>query len=87
MIRHGTKRKLRDREFFRCICIRFRSNVFTEPFPSNEVGVQTDLGERFAKYAVDMGSGAMLYIRSLMKIGSDIRKLLGWGYTDSMEIV
>jgi hypothetical protein len=38
------------------------------------------------KYTVDMGSGAVLYIRSFIKIGSAIRKLLGWGYTDSMEI-
>jgi hypothetical protein len=27
------------------------------------------------KYAVEMGSGAMIYIRSFIKIGSDIQKL------------
>jgi hypothetical protein len=33
------------------------------------------------KYAVEMGSGAMLYIPSFIKIGSGIQKLIG-GYTD-----
>jgi hypothetical protein len=37
------------------------------------------------KYAVEMGSGAMIYIPSFIKIGSDIRKLIsgGRGYTDT----
>jgi hypothetical protein len=38
------------------------------------------------KYAVEMGSGAMLYIPSSIKTGSGIQKLIG-GFTDSMEIV
>jgi hypothetical protein len=29
------------------------------------------------KYAVDMGSGAMIYIPSFLKIGSGIQKLIG----------
>jgi hypothetical protein len=29
------------------------------------------------KYAVEMGSGAMIYIPSFIKIGSGIRKLIG----------
>jgi hypothetical protein len=29
------------------------------------------------KYAADMGSGAMIYIPSFIKIGSSIQKLLG----------
>jgi hypothetical protein len=29
------------------------------------------------KYAVEMGSGAMLYVPEFIKIGSDIEKLLG----------
>jgi hypothetical protein len=37
------------------------------------------------KYAVEMGSGVMIYIPSLIKIGSGIQKLIG-GYTDSMVI-
>jgi hypothetical protein len=37
------------------------------------------------KYAVESGSGAIIYIPSFIKIGPDIRKLIG-GYTDRMEI-
>jgi hypothetical protein len=29
------------------------------------------------KYAVEMGSGAMIYIQSFVKLGSDIEKLIG----------
>jgi hypothetical protein len=36
-------------------------------------------------YAVQMGSGAMIYIPGFIKIASSIEKLI-WGYTDSMEI-
>jgi hypothetical protein len=44
------------------------------------------------KCAVEMGSGAMIYIPSFIKIGSTIQNLMeGWdsqiqGHTDSMEI-
>jgi hypothetical protein len=42
------------------------------------------------EYAVEMDSGAMMYIPSFVKIGSGIGKLLGGGgihkHTDSMEI-
>jgi hypothetical protein len=31
------------------------------------------------KYAVHMGSGAMIYIPSFIKIGSGIQKLIGGG--------
>jgi hypothetical protein len=31
------------------------------------------------KYAVELGSGAMMYIPSFIKIGSGIRKLMGKG--------
>jgi hypothetical protein len=34
------------------------------------------------KYAVEMGSGVMIYIPSFTKIGSGIHKLIG-GYTDT----
>jgi hypothetical protein len=37
--------------------------------------------ERFMKYAVEMGSGAMTYIPSFIKISSRIHKLEGGGYT------
>jgi hypothetical protein len=42
------------------------------------------------KYAVEMGSGAMIYTPSFMKTGSGIQKLKGEIYkhrhTDSMEM-
>jgi hypothetical protein len=38
------------------------------------------------KYAVEMGSDAMIYIPSFIKSGSAIQKLMGGGYTDSMVI-
>jgi hypothetical protein len=31
------------------------------------------------KYAIEMGSGAMMYIPSFVKIGSAIQKLMGMG--------
>jgi hypothetical protein len=36
------------------------------------------------KYAVEMGSGTMIYIPSFIKIGSAIQKLMG-GYTDTQR--
>jgi hypothetical protein len=38
------------------------------------------------KYAVEKGSGAMIYMPSLLRIGSDIQKFLRQGYTDSKVI-
>jgi hypothetical protein len=35
------------------------------------------------KYAVEMGSGAMIYIPGFIKIGSGIQKLIGGGFTDT----
>jgi hypothetical protein len=35
------------------------------------------------KYAVEMGSGATIYVPSFIKIGSGIQKLIGERYTDS----
>jgi hypothetical protein len=32
------------------------------------------------KYAIEMGSGAIIYMPSFIKIGSGMKKLLGWGY-------
>jgi hypothetical protein len=34
-------------------------------------------------YAVEMGSGAMIYISSLFKIGSGIQKLISREFTDT----
>jgi hypothetical protein len=52
--------------------------VFTEPLPSSDIWGytyrHTDCWERFMKYAAEMGSGAVIYIPSLIKIGSGIQK-------------
>jgi hypothetical protein len=37
----------------------------------------TDCWEGFMRYAVGMGSGAMIYVPSFIKTGSGIRKLTG----------
>jgi hypothetical protein len=36
----------------------------------------TDFSEGFMKYAVDVGSGAMIYIPNFIKTDSDIQKLI-----------
>jgi hypothetical protein len=53
----------------------------------------TDCWEGFKKYAVEMGSGAMIHIPSFIKIVPGILKLMGRlgftgidTHTDSMEI-
>jgi hypothetical protein len=38
------------------------------------------------KYAVEMGSGAMICITSFIKIGSGVQKLIRGIHTDSMVI-
>jgi hypothetical protein len=35
------------------------------------------------KYAAEMGSGSTIYTPNLIKIGSGIQKLRGWGFTDT----
>jgi hypothetical protein len=61
--------------------------VFTEPLLSNDGGdthADTDRWEGLMKYAAEMGSGAMIYIPSFIKIDSDIPKLIGRGiHTDT----
>jgi hypothetical protein len=37
------------------------------------------------KYAAEMGSGAMIYVPSFIKIGSGVQKLLGRGDTDTQR--
>jgi hypothetical protein len=64
---------------------------FTKPLLSNNRGIyieKHDCWEAFMKYAAEMGSGAMMYIPSFIKIGSGILTLMGGGdsETDSMEI-
>jgi hypothetical protein len=52
--------------------------VFTEPLPSTDKrDAHTKRLMGFMKYAVVMGSGAVIYIPSFVKIGSGIQELLG----------
>jgi hypothetical protein len=64
------------------VCIRCRGNIFNEPLSNNDRGIhiyrRTDCWEGFIKYTVDVGSGAMINIPSLIKIVSAIQKLI-WG--------
>jgi hypothetical protein len=55
------------------------------PFRSNERGIYI---EGFIKYAVEMGSDAIIYIQSFTKIGSSIQKMIGGinRHIDSTEI-
>jgi hypothetical protein len=53
--------------------------------PNNDRGYtyrHTDWWEGFMQYAVEMGSGAMIYIPSFIQIGSGIQKMME-GYTDT----
>jgi hypothetical protein len=42
----------------------------------------------FMKYALEMGSGVLIYIPSVIKIASDVQKLIGriHRHTHSMDI-
>jgi hypothetical protein len=74
LTRHGQRKKRRAQQFFYCcVCIRFRGNVsLPSRLPSNDCGIhiQTHGLMGFMKYAVEMGSDAMIYIQSLIKFGS-----------------
>jgi hypothetical protein len=35
------------------------------------------------KYAVEMGSGAMIYMPSFIQTGSDMQKLMRWGLSQT----
>jgi hypothetical protein len=60
------------------VCIPYSGNVFTDPLPSNDWrDTYTDGWEEFIKYALEMGSGAMLYAPSFIKTGSGIQMLIG----------
>jgi hypothetical protein len=77
LIRHGQQRKRRVQQFFYFwVCVRCRGNVSTMPFPSNNRRTRIDTQEGFMKYAVEIGSCAMICIPSFIKIISTIQKLI-----------
>jgi hypothetical protein len=49
-----------------------RGNVFTEPLPGNDRGINVQI----MIYAIKMGSNSMIYIPSFIKIDSGIQKLI-----------
>jgi hypothetical protein len=63
-----------------------RERVYREGYAYRD----TDRWEGFIKYAVEMGSGAMMYIPNFIKTGSGIHELTGNSqthrHTDRMEI-
>jgi hypothetical protein len=72
-------------QFFYCMCIRWRGNVFTESLPSNDKGIHIQthrLTGGIYNYTVGMGLDTMLYIRSFIKNGSGIQKLMEGGFKD-----
>jgi hypothetical protein len=63
--------------------------VFTEPLPCNDRGIHIQthrLRGGFMKYAVEMGSGAMIYIPCFIKIYSGFQKLMGGDTEDGDRI-
>jgi hypothetical protein len=66
------------------VCIHFPGNVFIQPLHSDNMGdththTHTGIqivGRELRSNAIQMGSGAMIYISSFMKIGSGIQKLI-----------
>jgi hypothetical protein len=65
------------------VCTCGRRNVFTKPSPSSDGGGGGGIHIRahrllggIMKFAIEMGSGAMIYIPIFIKIGSGIPKLI-----------
>jgi hypothetical protein len=61
-------------------CLATKGGIhFTESLPNNDTRdthIDTQTNEGFVKYAVEMGSVAMLHIPSFIKTGSGIKKLI-----------
>jgi hypothetical protein len=88
LIWHWPNRKRCLQQFFiamrTCLmsrCLAMKGGIhFTKPLPSNDRRyTHTDWWEGFMKYIIEMGSGAIIYIPSFIKIGSGIQKLIGGG--------
>jgi hypothetical protein len=76
---HRLHRKQCIQQFFFVSRIHCCRNVFTKMLPSNDSGdIRMDTQtNRFMKYAIEIGSGAMIHILNIIKIGSGIQKLIG----------
>jgi hypothetical protein len=78
LIQHVPYRKRLQKFFY--FSVYSLPRVSPEPLPSNDKGYiyrQTDRREEFIKYAVEMGSGPMIYTPSFINIGSVIQNLIG----------
>jgi hypothetical protein len=81
-----------DRGIFTETLLSNDRGIFTEPLLSNDRGIHIQthrLMGGFFNYAVEMGSGAVIYVPSFIKIGSGIQKLIGGDtqtHTDSKVI-
>jgi hypothetical protein len=61
-------------------CVFFAAVTFSRSrCPAIYTYRHTDCWEGIMKYAIEMGSGAMIYIPSFIKTGSGIQKLIGGG--------
>jgi hypothetical protein len=74
LIRHGQHRNWRVQQFFYCCVYSLSRERVYQAAASQRY---TDWGEGFMNYAVGMGSGAIIYIHSFIKMGSAIQKLIG----------
>jgi hypothetical protein len=67
-------------------CVFVTGAKFYELLPSNNRGIHIQthrLEEGNFKYGVDMGSNAVIYVPSFIKIGSGIKKCIKEGYADT----
>jgi hypothetical protein len=67
------------------MCIPYRGNALTEPFPSNYDYSYAERFEGYTKYVVVLCSGTTTCIPGVANIGSGIQKLMG-GCTDTVTV-
>jgi hypothetical protein len=87
LIWNGPHRKRRVQHFFYCcVCILARGTVYSQPLDINDGGIfiqllpsnnrtnrHTDWWKVFIKYPIEMGSGTVIYVPSLINIASAIQ--------------
>jgi hypothetical protein len=76
-IRHGPHRKRRVQQFFYCVYICCRGNVFTEPLPSSSKGIHTQTdGKDLLSTPLRWDPDAVIYIPTSIKVGTGIQKMI-----------
>jgi hypothetical protein len=79
LIRHSQHRKRVQQFLYYCVCILLCYKYLPSRCLATIEGYthrNTDWREGFIKYAIEMGSNAMVYIQSFIKIGSGIQTLI-----------